>query len=69
MKHPKESPREEVGMMAGNGEHWSGLCALACIYVGNKWDHSSWWQSWAINSYTAGTHCSFLGLKTKGQVL
>lgn len=38
-------------------------------YIGNKWDHNSWWQSWAINSCTAGTHHNFLGLKTRGQVL
>lgn len=32
-------------------------------------DHNSWWQSWARNSRTAGTHHNFLGLKTRGQVL
>lgn len=43
MKYFKELFREEVGMMVGNGEYWSGLCVLVCIYVGNKWDYSSWW--------------------------
>lgn len=56
-------------MKDGDAEHWSRLCAVACNYIGNKWDHNSWWQSWARNSHTAGTHHNFLGLKTRGQVL
>lgn len=51
----------------GDAEHWSVLHALACTYIGDEGPHS-WWQSWAINSDTAGTHNS-LGLKTAGQIL
>lgn len=45
------------------------LCALACIYIGNKWDDDNWWQSWAINSDSASTHHNSLDLKTIGQIV
>lgn len=55
-------------MVDDDAEHWSVLHALACIYIGDEGPHS-WWQSWAINSDTAGTHHNSLGLKTAGQIL
>lgn len=45
------------------------LCALACIYIGNKGDDNNWWQSWAVNSDSASTHHNSLDLKTIGQIV
>lgn len=58
-----------MDMVDDDAEYQSVLHALAYLYIGNKWDSNNWWQSWAINSDSTGTHHNSLDLKTIGQIL